>query len=307
MQQYSTALPPLELLVAFEAAARHSSFTLAGQELNVTQSAISQRIRNLEKHLGVALFERGHRSVRLTDRGHEFFNSVTLALDHLLGSANRIKDEDNNPALTIATDESVAAMWLMPRFARFRDMHPDLCVRLIASDDVERCFQEDIDLAVVHGDGGWPGYDCEPFFQEEVFPVCSESYLRRRPDAMSPEGLPYAALLDLEYKHWHWMNWGIWLTETGLDLPLRKGGLRSNSYPLLIDAARRGQGVALGWRHFVDDDLMSGSLVCPIKKTVKTRFAYYLIRRHNVADAPEGQACHDWLIHERNTQPLFPI
>ena len=245
--------------------------------------------------------------MRPTDRGHEFYNSVTLALDHLLGSANRIRDAENNPIVTIAVDESVAAMWLMPRFERLREKYPDISVRLIASDDIDRCFREDVDLAVVHGDGNWPGYDCTPFFEEEIFPVCSEAYLRHMPGSMTVERLLTASLLDLEYEHWNWMNWGIWLTEMGFDLPIRRGILRSNSYPLLIDAVRRGQGVALGWRHFVDEDLFSGSLVCPVKASVRTRFAYYLIKRHNVTVMPETQACCDWLINERDAQRLFPI
>jgi DNA-binding transcriptional LysR family regulator len=307
MQRFGKALPPLGLLVAFEAAARSSSFTLAAEELNVTQSAVSQRIRNLEEHLGVALFERGHRYVHLTAAGREFYNSVSLALTHLVGSADRVRENDNAPTLNIATDQSVATLWLLPRLSQFQEMHPEICIRLVASDNEERCFQESVQVAVVHGEGSWPGYDCVAFFEEEIFPVCSEAYLNSLPEEMTLAGLSKVLLIDLEYEHWNWMNWGIWLTEMGLHHPARQEVLRSNSYPLLIDAARRGQGVALGWRHLVDDDLLSGALVCPVKKSVRTRHAYHLVRRHNAAAPPEAEAFFDWLIAQRDDQRLFPI
>ena len=264
-------------------------------------------MRNLEQHLGVALFERGHRFVRLTAAGREFYNSVSLALTHLVGSADRVRESQSTPTLSIATDESVAALWLIPRLRQFEEMHPEICIRLIASDEKDRCLHESVQLAVIHGDGHWPGYDCTALFEEEVFPVCSEGYLKHLPEDVTLASLSSAALIDQEYEHWNWMNWGIWLTEMGLQRPTRREAFRSNSYPLLIEAARRGQGIALGWRYLVDEDLISGALVCPLRESLKTRFAYHLVRHHNVAITPETEAFYDWLIAQRDTQRLFPI
>ena len=305
MSSLHKRLPPLDLLIAFEAAARYSSFTRAASELNVTQSAVSQRIRNLEESLGIALFERGHRSVRLTASGRAFYSSVSLALMHLLGASEQLRADEGVSKLVVATDTSVAAMWLASRLHRFQQAHGDVAIHLIATDDIDECFGEAVQLAIVHGDGNWPGYECRLFFEEEVLPVCAPDFLAAHPGLSGPQDLSEVSLLDLEYEHWNWMNWSIWLTEFGARLPIRRQILRSNSYPLLIEAARRGQGVALGWRRFIDEDLLAGTLVAPIPATVKTRFGYYLVRRANQPVSSTWSAFHHWLNAERDAQTLY--
>ena len=307
MLEFHKRLPPLDLLVAFEAAARHSSFTRAANELNVTQSAVSQRVRNLEQHLGMALFERGHRFVRLTTQGREFYNSVSFALMHLLSAADRLRADEGAKKLVVATDTSVAEMWLGPRLYRFQAAHPDVVLHLTASDVLEDCFADAVDLAIIHGDGNWPGHDSSALFEEEVFPVCAPTFLEGSFTLSQPGDLAHAVLLDLEYEHWKWMNWSIWLTEMGVQTPARQQTLRSNSYALLIEAARRGQGVALGWRRFVDDDLGDGRLVAPIRESVKTGLAYFQVKRANRAPSPQLHAFETWLASELETQPLFPL
>jgi DNA-binding transcriptional LysR family regulator len=307
MHEFHKRLPPLDLLVAFEAAARYASFTQAAKELNVTQSAVSQRVRNLERRLGMALFERAHRSVRLTAQGREFYNSVSFALMHLLSAADRLRADEGARKLVVATDTSVAEMWLGSRLHRFQAAHPDVVLHLTASDVLEDCFADAVELAIIHGDGSWPGYDSVPLFQEEVFPVCAPSFLKKSAKLSEPKDLAQAVLLDLEYEHWKWMNWSIWLTEMGVHTPVRQQTLRSNSYALLIEAARRGQGVALGWRRFVDDDLGEGRLVAPIRASVKTGLAYYLVKRANRAPSPQIDAFETWLASEFETQALYPL
>ncbi len=305
MHRFKTDLPQLDLLIAFEAAARLGSFTRAARELNVSQSAVSQRMQTLEASLAATLFERGHRYVRLTARGREFQNSVTVALRHLLAATNTLRSADSGPQLNIATDESVGALWLLPRLHRFQARHPEISLRLTASDREADCLAEGIHLAILHGAGDWPGYDCRHLFEEQVFPVCAPAYLTRHGGLGDLADLADAELLDLEYERWHWMNWSIWLTEQGLKPAGRRRSLQCNSYPLLIEAARNGQGVALGWRHFIDDDLIAGRLVRPLGASVKTDFAYYVIAKHQ--ETAELTLFRDWLFEERDGQALHSL
>lgn len=309
MQNFRQSLPQLDHLIAFEAAARHGSFTRAADELNITQSAVSQQIRTLEDRMGIALFERSHRVVRLTAEGRTFQNSVSVALSHLLSAANTVRGVSGGAAerLDIATDDSVAALWLAPRLHRFQELHPDIIIRLTSSDRIEECFTETIELAIVHGDGRWPGYECEAFLEEEIFPVCAPVYLDRSDPIATAADLANVDLVDLDYERWNWMNWSIWLTENSVGMARERRKFQCNSYPLVIEAARKGQGVALGWRHFVDDDLLSGTLVRPVSASLKTHYAYYLVRKHNQPESPQAQAFRSWLIAERDSQPLHAL
>ncbi|MCP5083788.1 MAG: LysR family transcriptional regulator [Alphaproteobacteria bacterium] len=306
MQNFRQSLPPLDHLIAFEAAARHGSFTKAAHELNITQSAVSQQIRTLEDRMGVSLFERSHKVVRLTAEGRTFQNSVSVALGHLLSAANTVRGTTSagGKRLHVATDDSIAALWLTPRLHKFQALFPEITLRLTSSDRIEECFADPVELAIVHGDGGWPGYECELFIEEEIFPVCAPTYLEKSGPIHTATDLAGADLVDLDYERWNWMNWAIWLTENGVALASERRKFQCNSYPLVMEAARNGQGVALGWRQFVDDDLLAGRLTRPINTSLKTHFAYYLVRRYNRPESPQARAFRSWLISERDSQPL---
>lgn len=309
MQNFRQSLPQLDHLIAFEAAARHGSFTRAAEELNITQSAVSQQIRALEDRMGLALFARSHRAVRLTAEGRTFQNSVSIALGHLLSAANTVRGATGGSTeqLHLATDASIATLWLASRLHKFQALYPDIILRLTASDLIEECFGEQIELAIVHGDGHWAGYECEPFLEEEIFPVCAPAYLERTGPIREAADLARADLLDLDYERWNWMNWGIWLTENGVGLAGERRKLQCTSYPVVIEAARKAQGIALGWRHFVDEDLLQGTLTCPVAVSMKTRFSYYLVRKYNHPESPQARAFRSWLIAERDSQPLHTL
>ena len=268
---------PLDPLVAFEAAARHLSFTRAAEELNLSQAAVSQQIRNLEDSLGTALFIRTHRAVRLSSAGRSYQHTVSSALRHLAAATHDLRKPPGSQRLTIAADQSIAAMWLMPRLPGFQREHESVRLRLVASDDERDCLGDDIQLSIIHGDGHWPGYQARKLFAEEVFPVCSPAYLEAMAPVRSCADLLNGQLLALEDEHWNWMNWQTWLSANDLHLPAGQAALQINSYPLLIDAARNGQGIALGWRYLVDDDLQNGRLVVVLDKTVETQYGYYLV------------------------------
>lgn len=270
-------LPPLDNLIAFEAAARLLSFTRAAQELNVTQAAVSQQIRNLEQVLGLKLFERAHRAVRLTGAGREYQHTVSASLRHLASATGDIRLSETRPRLTIGCDQSIATLFLMPRLAAFKTLYPEVSLRLVASDVTADCLADETQVAVIHGTGEWPGFSSRLLFEEEVFPVCSPAYLQRTGPVRDAEELAGHDLLNLDDEQWDWMNWRVWFNSKGIDLPFERRAFEINSYPLLIEAAKNDHGVALGWRYLVDDALSNGLLVKPIDEVVKTDYAYYLV------------------------------
>ena len=300
-------LPPLDNLIAFEAAARLLSFTKAAGELNVTQAAVSQQIRNLEQVLGLKLFERAHRSVQLSAAGREYQHTVASALRNLASATGDIKLSQTQPRLTIASDQSIAALWLMPRLGGFQRRHPEVTFRLIASDDTGDCLADDVHVAIIHGSGDWPGFASERLFDEEIFPVCSPGYLQTTGPVGNLETLAGRDLLNLDDDHWDWMNWRVWFNRKGVDLPFEHRSFEINSYPLLIEAAKHGHGIALGWRYLVDDDIASGKLVKPVQDSVPSDFAYYLVWPDNFDRSFEAaEFCH-WMTSELAVKLSFTI
>ena len=295
MQNLSKKLPPLDALVAFEAAARHSSFTAAADELNITQAAVSQRIRNLEEALDTKLFDRAHRSVKLNAAGREYQHSIANALAHIASATSGVNPEPGTTRLTIATDETVAALWLSPRFKAFTDAHEEISVRIVVSDDVKDCVAEAVDAAIVLGAGDPVGFHSEQLFEEEVFPVCSPSFLAANPQIATADGLAATQLIDLEDDRWDWMNWRMWLTECfGAD-PSNARRIQINSYPLVIEAAKNGLGVALGWRYLINDPLRAGALVRPMETSLKTGLGYNLMTRTGSRATSEVEAFASWV------------
>lgn len=296
MKELRKSLPPLHALVAFEAAARLSSFSAAAQELNISQAAVSQQIRNLEESLNLSLFDRAHKTVQLTPAGREYQHTVAMALEHLAAATRDLRASRGRGRLTVAADQSMAWLWLMPRLGRFQDGNPAVSVRVVASDLEADCFAGDVDVALVHGEGKWPGLRAMRLFGDEIYPVCSAEYLKAAPPLSAPVDLVRHTLLHLEDDHWNWMNWRMWLTGNGVDQPAGEGGLTINNYALLIEAAKMGQGVALGWSGLVDHELDRGALVRPLRDSIRTRFGYYAVWPEHQAQSPQARAFIDWIL-----------
>lgn len=289
-------LPPLGTLVAFEAASRSLSFTRAADELHLTQAAISRQIRLLEEDLGVKLFTRANRTVTLTPEGRDLQHTVSLALAHIANAAEQVRSTGGEHRLTVAADQSAAALWMMPKLADFRRDHPNINIRLIVSDHDEDCLADHIDVSIVHGHDGWPGHDSRLLFGEDVFPVCSPGYLDRNGPINEPADLAHQVLLGLEDDHWDWMTWRVWLTENGVHLPAEHHAMTINNYPLLLQAAANGQGVALGWRRLADPFLDDGRLVCPLGSlSVSTEAGYYLLTPASRPLSEDAVLFCDWV------------
>lgn len=297
MDHLRRILPPLDPLVAFEAAARLESFTQAAEELSLSQAAVSQRIRQLEDHIGAPLFVRANRRVALTTAGRTLQHAAGPALRQIAIASEEIRARRGQDRLTIGADQAIAALWLMPKLAAFRaETGSDLSVRVVASDSDADCLAGDVELAILHGRGVWPGRQTALLFAETVFPVCSPAYLRAHGPMTGPDTLPDHALLELDDIHWDWMNWRGWLSSVGVHRQAAREPLRINSYPLIIEAARYGEGVALGWAHLVDGDLAAGRLVRPVTDAVTTEFGYYLIWSDAHPLDPPAAAFRDWLL-----------
>src|SRR5258706_1485287 len=173
-------LPPLNALKAFEAAARSESFTRAGEELCVTQGAISHQVKALEATLGIKLFNRERQRLVITDAGREYLNVIRDALDRIAAGTERVLQRRNSGVLTVSTSPDFAAKWLVNRLGRFAESHPEIDLRVSATMHQVDFVREDVDLAVRHGDGKWPGLDVVRLCSERLFPVCSPKLLSGR-------------------------------------------------------------------------------------------------------------------------------
>src|SRR3989442_11759438 len=173
-------LPPLNALKAFEAAARHESFTRAAEELCVTQGAVSHQVKALESELGVKLFNRERQRLIITEAGRQYLAVVRDALDRLAMGTERLVQRQASGVLTVSTSPDFAAKWLVHRLGRFAETRPDIDLRVSATMHHVDFAREDVDLAIRHGDGNWTGLDVVRLCSEQLFPVCSPKLVSGR-------------------------------------------------------------------------------------------------------------------------------
>ena len=290
-------LPPLDYFVAFEAAAKTGSFARASDILHISETAISRKVRLLEQHYNLPLFVRGHRSITLTEQGAELLTSVQQSLDILREVSEDMFARDGANAVNLAATNSVAALWLMPRLRKFNRANERVKIMLVASDSDQECLSERMDLSILRGEGNWPGYDAQLLFGETIFPVCSPQYLRSNPAAANIEALADLDLIEVDSSHTEWMNWRTWLGRQGNTHAPMDRGAYFNTYPLAIQAAVDGLGIALGWGHLVDHLLESGELVQPLGQVhIRTDSGYYLLRSRNKKAFHEQEIVENWLL-----------
>lgn len=303
-------LPQLQSLIHFEAAARHLSFTAAAQQLGTTQSAVSQQVRAIEEHLGVVLFDRQHRGVRLTPEGTEFFETVRESLDALRMATDRARARPApDRALTIATDFGFAKLWLLPHLHSLRRAMPGIQMNIHSSQDDLASRQEKVDVNIVF-DQRPVDDDAELLFAEEVIPVCSRELLRANA-VHAGEPLAGLPLLHLHQPgRTRWMNWEEWFASHGMRYDVGRSALGFNDYSLLIQAAVAGHGVALGWRPLVNDLLARKELVVAQPSCIRTSRGYFVSVPASRQHHPLARHFLTWLRRERemaaHTQPDAP-
>ncbi len=270
-------LPPLNSLVAFEAAARHLSFTLAAQELNVTQGAISRQVRLLEDYLGRTLFERTTRAIHLSPTGSQYYETVREALLQLAQATGQIRHWQGAQQVTVVTSTAMASLWLLPKVAEFQRDNEEIDLRIIAYDHVKDLSRLDCDLALYYCRTPPQDMQVTPLFTEEVFPVCSPAYLAKHPQLQTPEQLAACTWLWLDDPQRDWIGWPEWFQRLGHRVLEPRRRININSYAMLIQSALSGQGIALAWSNLVDNHLQTGALVRPIDATLHTEAQFCLL------------------------------
>ena len=308
-QALAGRLPTLDLLKGFDAAARHLSFTLAGEELYLTQSALSRQMQTLEQQLGVPLFERRHRALRLTDAGQVLQIAAKAVLDELSQAVATIRRERSVQPLTISTAIPFAALWLLPRLPRFRDLHPDVDVFISADNRILDLDRERIDLAVRYCPDALAPRDAQRLFGERLQPVCSPALASDPSRPLErPEDLARHVLLTLDDDRgrFPWLSWAQWFAAIGIREPSPTRTVRFNQYNLLVQAAVDGQGVALGRSPLVDQLVAQRKLVAPFRGKHATSRAYFIVRAAQASRRPEAQAFVDWLCAEARNESLEP-
>lgn len=282
-------LPSLNALRAFEAAARHGSFTKAAGELHVTHAAISRHVRDLEAWLQVELFRRVSRGVVVTEPGERYRRTLTEIFDRLLAATQEVTGGGATRALKVSVEPAFAARWLVPRLGSFQARHPAIDLSLESTDKLVDFRSDDADMAIRYGQGNWPDVELTCLSQVHCFPVCGPDLLQG-PLPASPEILREHTLLHEETRSW----WGEWLAEAGVEgVDHTRGPLLQDTH-LALEAAAAGQGFALGDSILAADDLAEGWLVKPFAGDV-LEGGYYLVQPRHVKESAPGRAFREWL------------
>ena len=296
MRSLRHLLPSAGNLVIFECAGRLNSFTAAAQELGMSQAAVSYGIRNMEYQLGIALFARAHRRVSLTESGQRFHADVTLGLTHIRKSAESIAALQSAGHVTLSVSNAFAAMWMVPRLAEAREALAGIELRLHTSDRDLDIVAENIPLAIRGGDPAtWPRYDARLFAPEKIIAVAAPSYIARFGTVADVRALASHNLIHLEEPWRPAPTWENWLASAGVALPSKNRGLVINDYVSVIQAALNGQGIALGWRHLVDQMLEDGRLVNVASHEMVTGLAFYVVWQKDKVLPVNAVKVRDWL------------
>jgi LysR family glycine cleavage system transcriptional activator len=295
----SRSLPPLNALRAFEAAARHLSFTTAASELNVTQAAVSHQIKALEERLGLKLFRRVGRNLLLSDAAQAYLPEIAAAFDRIAGATRRLHQYDAAGVLSATVLPSFAAKWLLPRLGRFRAAHPEIDLRISSSVETVDLMREDFDIALRAGSGDYPGMRADAILSESFFPVCSPALLAGPLPLCAADDLRHHTLLHDEPRD----LWQLWFKMVGIaDIDATRGPGFSDS-GMLIWAAIEGQGVAIAKGTLAADDLRAGRLVRPFGQSMPADFSYWLVCPEASADRPKIVAFREWLLAEAGVVP----
>lgn len=311
----SRRLPSLNALRAFEAAARHLSFSRAADELCVTQSAISRQIKALETYLGVPLFRRLTRVVELTDAGKEYLPITRDAFDRIEQATLRLMEYSHRDVLTISVLPTLAMRWLIPRLPHFTAAHPDIEVRMITSIQAVNFGREDIDFAIRVGrppeltnlrNGpridlemveDWTNVRAEMFMPDVLVPVCSPKLLNGSNPLRGPQDLPKHTLLHNATRAHAWPDWG---RAVGWYFEGMEKGPSFGHFFMCLQAAVEGRGVAIIPRTLFETDLAIGNLVVPFDLPSESSGAYYLLCRAYQWESDRIRRFREWLIKERD-------
>jgi LysR family transcriptional regulator, glycine cleavage system transcriptional activator len=288
------SLPPLNALRSFDAAARHQSFTRAADELCVTQGAVSHQVKALEAELGLKLFNRARQGLAITEAGRDYLAVVQDAFDRIAFGTDRLLQRQRAGVITVSTSPDFAAKWLVSRLGRFAEAHPEIELKVSAAMHHVDFAREEVDLAIRHGAGNWPGLDAVNLCSEELFPVCSPALMTSRNGIREPEDVLQFPLLHLNDRR----DWSRWLELAGgAGEGMLHGPIFSHA-SMLIDAAIDGQGVALLRTALAAADLINGRLVRPFHVALRLSNTYWIVCPKAMRSLPKIVAFRDWLLAE---------
>jgi LysR family glycine cleavage system transcriptional activator/LysR family transcriptional regulator of beta-lactamase len=289
------ALPSLNGLRAFEAAARLGGFTAAAAELNVTQAAVSRSVKLLEAQFGCSLFERQANALVLTDKGRVLLPELSAAFDLIAGAAQRVNAAPARPVITVGVGPTFAMRWLIPRLGRFQQRHPDIEVHTTTG-GAAAALRDDWTCSITPVRSAAAGVTSLPLFSPNYFPVCSPRLARR---LRKPEDLYRTTLLDVRHAPG---DWSLWLAKARLDESKITKRLVFEYYAFALQAALDGVGVAIGLHPYIVDDLAAGRLVAPFKLSVLKQQGWYLTYRNAVGDNPAFAAFMAWVRKEARSE-----
>jgi len=293
-------LPPLNALKAFEAAARHESFTRAAEELCVTQGAVSHQVKALEAELGIKLFNRRRQRLVITEAGRGYLAVVRDAFDRIADGTEKLLQRQSGGALAISVSPNFAAKWLVHRLGRFAEVHPEIDLRVSAAPHHVDFANEDIDLAIRHGDGNEPGLHVTRLCIEELFPVCSPKLVTGRNPLRQPSDLGRCTLIHISDKG-GWSSrqgWPQWLEFAGVTGVDSSRGLVVDQASMAIEAAVDGQGVVLARTALAAWDLIGHRLVRPFDIAMPAAYGYWIVCAKPTAKLPKVVAFSEWLLAE---------
>ena len=291
-------LPSMSSLCAFEAAARHLSFTRAAIELNITQGAISQRIKTLEDMLGARLFLREGNAIRLTDVGHEYLPSARAAITEVLVATDRAIGRQRGDVLTIACLGTFALKCLIPNLKHFRARHPEIVLRVRTLVPYETSAQQDFDVSIQYGVGDWPGLFARKIGPEEIFPVCSPELARSGAGMREPSDLANYTIIRTASPLILRDDWPLWLEAAGIpDLAFSDEMTCDLLYPS-YQAAIEGMGVALGRTVVVEKDLREGRLVEPFGVRLPSPLGYYVVATQERSRLAKVERFTAWVLEQ---------
>lgn len=297
-------LPPLRLLTVFETVQRAGSAKAAAGELNVSLSAVSQSLKQLEAHIGAPLLDRSTRPASLTEAGTILFRAVVENRERLTEALDDIRSlaDPTGATVTVACTMGFATYWLMPRLEAFYLEHPDVAVNVLTSVQETPRLSPGTDIAMRYGDGRWEDGTVELLFHERVEPVCAPSYVRRLQETGG--GLGTAFLIHVESGDRHWISWTDYLTRTGQKAAGSAKGLRFSNYVQATQAALSGHGVMLGWRSITGDQVAIRQLIPAGLPPLTPNNAYHAVLSHRSRNRGTAETLLHWLKEaaERETQ-----
>ena len=288
------SLPSLSALAAFEAAARHSSLTKAAEELNVTTGAVSRSVRYLEEEVGSRLFVRRHRAVELTREGEALAAGLRESFERMATAFRQVKSLGRQANVTVGSTMAMAHLWLMPRMGAFWNSNPDIVVDHVISDHPHGLDRPDVDLRIRYGDGDWPDERSAKLYDDRIFPVASPAFAKAYLVSTIAD-MTRLQLLSVEGIDSTWTTWSEFLSALGQ--PRRSVDIRRfNSYIIALQAARSGQGVALGWESLVAPLIEAGNLVRVTDTVIAAPGSYFVTWRARRPLSPQAVQLRDWML-----------